>query len=332
MKKIRIKTIKVFKEIINNYKNFILFTHVNPDGDAIGSVFGFYYFLETLGKDVSIFIPNSIPYYYEFLLEDNMNIINELKRRYDVGIVFDCSDVKRVIENYDIRNNVSLLVNIDHHPTNTFFGDINIVNPEASSVTEIIYEIIRKIIPKIPKKVADCLMTGLITDTGSFKYSNTTYKALKIAGELVKNGAKIWEISKEIYDKRKLASLRLLGVALLRLQIYGNIGWSYIEKEDMEEYNANIEDTEGIIDLLRTLRDVDLVILFYPTSNNKIKVSMRSKNKNLDISEIALKFGGGGHREAAGFQVEKKDLFSYLDILQEINKYIITNGWVYSNK
>lgn len=332
MKKIRIKTIKVFKEIINNYKNFILFTHVNPDGDAIGSVFGFYYFLETLGKDVSIFIPNSIPYYYEFLLEDNMNIINELERRYDVGIVFDCSDVKRVIENYDIRNNVSLLVNIDHHPTNTFFGDINIVNPEASSVTEIIYEIIRKIIPKIPKKVADCLMTGLITDTGSFKYSNTTYKALKIAGELVKNGAKIWEISKEIYDKRKLASLRLLGVALLRLQIYGNIGWSYIEKEDMEEYNANVEDTEGIIDLLRTLRDVDLVILFYPTSNNKIKVSMRSKNKNLDISEIALKFGGGGHREAAGFQVEKKDLFSYLDILQEINKYMITNGWVYSNK
>lgn len=332
MKKTRIKTIKVFKEIINNYKNFILFTHVNPDGDAIGSVFGFYYFLETLGKDVSIFISNSIPYYYEFLLEDNMNIINELERRYDVGIVFDCSDVKRVIENYDIRNNVSLLVNIDHHPTNTFFGDINIVNPEASSVTEIIYEIIRKIIPKIPKKVADCLMTGLITDTGSFKYSNTTYKALKIAGELVKNGAKIWEISKEIYDKRKLASLRLLGVALLRLQIYGNIGWSYIEKEDMEEYNANVEDTEGIIDLLRTLRDVDLVILFYPTSNNKIKVSMRSKNKNLDISEIALKFGGGGHREAAGFQVEKKDLFSYLDILQEINKYIITNGWVYSNK
>lgn len=332
MKRTQKKQIEALKEIIKNYNSFILFTHINPDGDAIGSVLGFYYFLENLNKDVTVFFLNSIPYYYEFLIKGNINIISKIDKNYDVGIIFDCSDITRVIENYELKKNVKLIINIDHHPTNTFFGDINIVDPKASSVTEIIYHIMKKITSKIPTKVLDCIMTGLITDTGSFKYSNTTYKTLRVAGDLVKSGVKIWEISREIYDKRRLPSLRLLGTALLRLQLYENIGWSYIEKKDMEEYKANIEDTEGVIDLLRTLRDVDLVILFYPTSNDKIKVSMRSKNRDIDVSEIAVKFGGGGHKEAAGFQIEKNSIFSYLDILQKISEYIKANGRIYSNK
>lgn len=332
MKKKQKQLIKLFKDIIEKNKDFILFTHNNPDGDAIGSILGFYYFLENLNKNVVTFLPNSIPYYYEFLIKKEINIIKELNRNYDVGIVLDCSDLRRVSENYDIRRVVNTLVNIDHHPTNTFFGDLNIVEIRASAVAEIVYEIIKEFSLKIPLNVAYCLMTGIITDTGSFKYSNTTHKTLKIANELVKNGVNISEISKEIYDKRKLSSLRLLGLALLRLQIYQSIAWSYIEKKDMEEYNANIEDTEGIIDLLRTLKDVNVVVLFYPINENKIKVSMRSKDVNIDVSGIALNFGGGGHKEAAGFQIEKNSSFSYLDILQKISDLIKKNEWVYSNK
>ncbi|HOJ92632.1 MAG TPA: bifunctional oligoribonuclease/PAP phosphatase NrnA [Dictyoglomaceae bacterium] len=304
MKTLSKRKILKFKELIKDKSTFVLFTHANPDGDAIGSLLAFYYFLRDLGKEVFVFLHSPIPYFYQFLLTEELNKIENIDTHFDVGIILDCSDLERIKSGVNLKERFSTLVNIDHHPTNTSFGDLNIVIPTASSVTEIIYDLIVGLRGKITKIIAESLLTGLITDTGSFKYSNTTPKSLKIAGELVNKGADITYISKEIYDKKKLSSLKLLGTALLRLESSENICWSYITLEDMKKYNATIEDTEGIIDILRTLREAEVCIFFYPITEGGIKVSLRSKKKEIDLGKFALIFGGGGHKEAAGFQME----------------------------
>ena len=213
MKKIN-KEIRRLIDIIEKYQDFILFTHINPDGDAIGSILGFYYFLLEIGKKPYIFLNSPIPSFYRFLLKGDVNTISNLDRSYNIGIVFDCSDIYRVKEDLNVKEKTKILINIDHHTSNSKFGDINIINEKASSVTEIIYDILTKSKFNISINVAACLLTGLITDTGSFRFSNTTPKSLKVASNLVKIGVDISSISKEIYEKRKLSSLKLLGISL----------------------------------------------------------------------------------------------------------------------
>ncbi len=332
MNKTQSKLLTSLKAIIENNQDFILFTHSNPDGDAIGSILAFYYLLEELNKTPTIYMNNSIPYFYEFLVKKELRLVKDVNRKYKVGIVFDSGDKNRISETFDVKEKVEILVNIDHHPTNNNFGDINIVDPKAASVTEILYEIIRKLKYEISLNVAECILTGLITDTGSFRFSNTSYKSLKIASDLVKKGANISKISKEIYEKRRMSSLKLMGISLSRLQLYKNIGWSFIEEEDLKNNNASYEDIEGIIDLLRTLREADIVVLFYPYNKERIKVSLRSKKDKIDVGKLALKFGGGGHKEAAGFQINRNEINSYQDFIKKIDEYINSDEWVFTYK
>jgi len=304
MKKIN-KEIRRLIDIIEKYQDFILFTHINPDGDAIGSILGFYYFLLEIGKKPYIFLNSPIPSFYRFLLKGDVNTISNLDRSYNIGIVFDCSDIYRVKEDLNVKEKTKILINIDHHTSNSKFGDINIINEKASSVTEIIYDILTKSKFNISINVAACLLTGLITDTGSFRFSNTTPKSLKVASNLVKIGVDISSISKEIYEKRKLSSLKLLGISLLRINVDKDIAWSFINMEDMEKYNATLEDTEGIIDNLRMLKDVRVVVFFYPINEKTLKVSLRSKDNRIDVSKFAQSFGGGGTQRGSRFSSKK---------------------------
>lgn len=324
MKKIN-KEIRRLIDIIEKYQDFILFTHINPDGDAIGSILGFYYFLLEIGKKPYIFLNSPIPSFYRFLLKGDVNIISNLDRSYNIGIVFDCSDIYRVKEDLNVKEKTKILINIDHHTSNSKFGDINIINEKASSVTEIIYDILTKSKFNISINVAACLLTGLITDTGSFRFSNTTPKSLKVASNLVKIGVDISSISKEIYEKRKLSSLKLLGISLLRINVDKDIAWSFINMEDMEKYNATLEDTEGIIDNLRMLKDVRVVVFFYPINEKTLKVSLRSKDNRIDVSKFAQSFGGGGHKEAAGFQVKNNNSDVYNLVINKLKEFIEEN-------
>uniref|UniRef100_A0A7C3RJA1 Bifunctional oligoribonuclease/PAP phosphatase NrnA n=1 Tax=Dictyoglomus thermophilum TaxID=14 RepID=A0A7C3RJA1_DICTH len=324
MKKIN-KEIRRLIDIIEKYQDFILFTHINPDGDAIGSILGFYYFLLEIGKKPYIFLNSPIPSFYRFLLKGDVNTISNLDRSYNIGIVFDCSDIYRVKEDLNVKEKTKILINIDHHTSNSKFGDINIINEKASSVTEIIYDILTKSKFNISINVAACLLTGLITDTGSFRFSNTTPKSLKVASNLVKIGVDISSISKEIYEKRKLSSLKLLGISLLRINVDKDIAWSFINMEDMEKYNATLEDTEGIIDNLRMLKDVRVVVFFYPINEKTLKVSLRSKDNRIDVSKFAQSFGGGGHKEAAGFQVKNNNSDVYNLVINKLKEFIEEN-------
>lgn len=317
------KTLKNIWEIINKKDNFLLITHKNPDGDAIGSILGLYYFLKEKGKVVYLYLPNGIPYIYQFLIFEELQLFNEWERiDFNVAIFLDCGDIERIGENNRFLKNIPLIINIDHHPTNTFFGNLNLVNSKASSVTEILTNLLYRYKEEISLRSAQCFLTGLITDTGSFRFSNTNINSFKTAIKLLEKGVDISYISQQIYERKNLSSLYLLGKALLRLKVNNGIGYSFITQEDMSKYNSKVEDTEGIIDLLRTAEKIKVVIFLYPISQNITKVSLRSKSPYIDVGKFAKRFDGGGHKEAAGFQREGEPQNLILGILEELANFI----------
>jgi phosphoesterase RecJ-like protein len=327
------KTLKSIWEILDKKNNFLIITHKNPDGDAIGSLLGLYYFLKEKEKNVYIYIPNGIPYFYQFLVVDEIDIYNgEKDLKFNVAIFLDCGDRERMGEYNGLIKEIPLIINIDHHPTNTFFGNLNLVDPSSASVTEILTNFILRYKGNISQKVAQCFLTGLITDTGSFRFSNTNIKALKTAIKLIERGADISYISKNIYERKNLSSLYLLGRALLRLKVENNIGYSYLSNDDMEEFNSKIEDTEGIVDTLRTIRDAKLIVFLYPISSSYTKISLRSKSTYINVADLAKRFGGGGHKEAAGFEIEGKPEEILLDIIKKLSELIMEYESLPTNK
>lgn len=320
------KTLKSIWEIINNENNFLLITHKNPDGDAIGSILGLYYYLKEKGKNVYLYLPTGIPTIYQFLVIEELQIFDESQNKnLNIAIFLDCGDIERIGDNNSSFKNIPLIINIDHHPTNTFFGNLNLVNPKASSTTEILANLFFRYKESITKKVSQCLLTGLITDTGSFRFSNTNTNSFRTAIKLVEKGADISYISQQVYERKNLSSLYLLGKALLRLKLEKDVAFSFITREDMEEVNSKLEDTEGIIDILRMLKEAKVVIFLYPLSPFKTKISLRSKSSYIDVGLFAKRFGGGGHKEAAGFEKdgEPQSLVSNVveDLLEFIMKY-----------
>ncbi|MCX7845877.1 MAG: bifunctional oligoribonuclease/PAP phosphatase NrnA [Dictyoglomaceae bacterium] len=327
------KTSKNIWEIIKKENNFLLITHKNPDGDAVGSILGLYYFLKEKEKEVYLYLPNGIPYVYQFLIVDDLKIFNTYQDiNFNIAIFLDCGDIERIGDNNNFFKNIPLIINIDHHPTNTFFGNLNLVNPKASSTTEILANLLFRYKENLTKRVSQCLLTGLITDTGSFRYSNTNSNSFRTAIKLVEKGADISYISQQVYEKKSLPSLYLLGKALFRLKLINDVAFSYITKEDMEETNSKIEDTEGIIDTLRMLKDAKVVIFLYPLSSFKTKISLRSKSSYIDVGLFAKNFGGGGHKEAAGFEKDGEPQNLILKVIEDLLGFIMEYESLYIDK
>ncbi|MCX7942215.1 MAG: bifunctional oligoribonuclease/PAP phosphatase NrnA [Dictyoglomaceae bacterium] len=318
------KTLKSIWEIINKENNFLLVTHKNPDGDAIGSILALYYYLKDKKKEVYLYLPNGIPHIYQFLIFEELQIFDGFQNlNFKVAIFLDCGDIERIGENNAFLKRIPLIINIDHHPTNTFFGNLNFVDTKVSSTTEILSNLFFRNKENINQKVAQCLLTGLITDTGSFRFSNTTTNSFRTAIKLMEKGAEVAYISQQVFERKNLSSLYLLGKALLRLKLKNDIAFSFITKEDMEEYHSKIEDTEGIIDTLRMLKEAKVVIFLYPLSPSKTKISLRSKSSHIDVGLFAKKFGGGGHKEAAGFEKEGRPQDIVLNVVKDLLEFIM---------
>ncbi len=294
--------IKVLQE--NN--NFLITSHINLDGDGIGSELALYFILKKLNKKAIILNQDRLPKIYDFLpdsdkvhyLEDNS--INP--KKIDVVIALDCSNIKRIGKTYEIFKDIKTIINIDHHKSNENYGSINYVDYSTSSVGEIIYELIKSIdIDLLDEKISTCLFTAIMTDTGSFRYSNISSKTFGVASHLTRHGVKPHLIANNIYNRNTYPGLKLLGEALLTLEINESscVSWLIITRKMLNNTNANNEDIEGIIDITTTLNNVEISILFRETKNNKIKVSFRSKG-NFDVNKFAGKFKGGGHPNAAG--------------------------------
>jgi phosphoesterase RecJ-like protein len=288
---------------LKNYNDFLIVGHKDPDGDAIGSSLALYKALSEFGKNAIVANISKISDLY-FFLDDTKNIkLLQNNEKVQVIITVDSADFERTNLNKDYIKD-KILINIDHHPTNTGFGNINYVVPEASAVGCLIYEILKFNDIPISLKTAEYLYLSILTDTGSFRYSSTSSNAFRIASELIKLGVKPWKIAYNIYESKKLTTLKLMGQAINTITTHYNdkLVIMYINQDMYRKTNTTSDDTEGFVNIARSIKGCEVGALLREDKPNYIKVSLRSKDQ-VDVSKIALTFGGGGHKNAAGFEL-----------------------------
>jgi phosphoesterase RecJ-like protein len=296
---------------LRSHERFLVATHENPDGDALGSLLGMTLALRELGKDTLMYLAGTarLPAEFGFMRLDEIRREppNDLAER--VLLAVDCANLRRLGPDPAVLAAATLIVDVDHHHDNTRFGAVNLVVPDASSTAEIVRDLIFELGVGLTPEIAEALYVGLVTDTGRFQYSNTTPKALRLAAELVEAGADVHGIFRHVYETVQFAKLKLLARALDRAQLYegGRLLVSNLRRSDFETVGAEEPYSEGIIDYLRQAEGAELVALIRePPSDGgpTRRVSLRSSHDEVDVSAIARKAGGGGHRQAAGFSSE----------------------------
>ena len=295
------KSISKAIDIIKESKKIYIGSHVQPDGDNIGSLLALGKALNKINKDVKILKVDHIPSDYEFLPGIELIKEYEIERELDLFVALDCSDMERLGMGKQFAENANCIINIDHHITNTNFGDINIISPSSAATGELVYELINEMKVEIDKDIATCLYTAISTDTGSFIYSNTTYKTHLIVAKLLQTGIDANNININLYQRKSLERTKLLIDTLKDMEMYldGKVGIVTVTRELLVSNNAKLEDTEGIISFVRDIDSIEVACLLKEIDKNEIKISMRSK-ENVDVSKICSKLNGGGHKRAAG--------------------------------
>jgi phosphoesterase RecJ-like protein len=306
-------------DAIRSHDRFLLVTHENPDGDALGSILALKLALDQLGKDSVMYLYGDAPLPVEYAFMP----LDELRRRLPddwrerVLIAVDCANETRIGPEPEPLDGAPLVLDIDHHHDNTRFGQLNLIVPNASSTGEVLRDVLAELGVELTPEIAEALYIALVTDTGRFQYSNTTAKALRLAAELVEAGADVHAIFRRVYETVQFAKLKLLARALERAQIYdgGRLVVSYLLRNDFTDIGAAEAYSEGIIDYLRAVEGADMAALIRePRDGPANRVSLRASNDELDVSAIARKSGGGGHRQAAGFSSD--------DSIEEITEFI----------
>jgi phosphoesterase RecJ-like protein len=292
-------------EIINRGRSFLITSHERPDGDALGSELALYQMLRTIGKSPVVYNQDRTPGHYLFL-PDADRIIHELPpvSSFDSAFVLDCSELERVGREAGKIAEIRNIVNIDHHVSNGGFCEARLLDSGASSTGELIYRLIEGMGFGLTPEMADNLYAAVLTDTGGFRYSNTTAACLTTAGRLVEAGARPQWISENIYDNNPPAKVRLLAgvLATLSLDMDGRVGSMIVTQETLARAGALYEHTDRFEDLPRTIRGVEVSILFSELEKDYFKLSLRSKGR-FNVERIAGKFGGGGHVNAAGCRI-----------------------------
>jgi bifunctional oligoribonuclease and PAP phosphatase NrnA len=304
--------VQAVADAIRSHDKFLVVTHENPDGDALGSLLATTLGVRALGKDVVMYLSGNAPPPAEYRFLDLSGVArtlpDDLEER--VLLAVDCANERRIGEADTGVERAQLVVNIDHHHDNSRFGDINLVVDDASSTSEIVRDVLRELGVPLTPEIAEALYVALVTDTGRFQYTNTTPKALRLAAELVEAGANVHDIFRHVYETVQFAKLKLLARALERAQVFegGRLVVSYLLKNDFEEVGAEEPFSEGIIDHLRAVEGSEMVALIREpprAEGSERRVSLRSSHDEVDVSAIARKLGGGGHRQAAGFSSTK---------------------------
>lgn len=325
--------IKEIVQLFREYHKFIVTSHVNIDGDALGSELGLYFALEQLQKEVLIVNQDPVPYIYKFMPGiDKIVSAEQNDKKFPLEIdtdtvlvVLDSSNLER-IGNIPVEiDKLGLILNIDHHPSNSNFGHINYVDTESSSTGEIIYQLCKELDCQLTEQIAIPLFTAIVTDTGSFRFTNTKAETFQTAFHLTLAGANPHLINDAIYNNNEISALKLLGESLVNLKINSKLGisWTIVNREMIEKNLAKEEETEGIVDKILSIKDIQISILFKETLEKKVKISFRSRGQ-FDVDHFARIFGGGGHPNAAGclvegsiYKVEKLILGKLEDVLNK---------------
>jgi len=309
--------------IIKNSKNILLVSHINPDGDTLGSVCGMYSVIkDNYKKKCDMVCVSEIPSTYKFIpYIDEVKSISEfdLSREYDLVITLDVASLDRCADAQVLFERAKVGVNIDHHKTNPGYADYNLVNPEAAATAEVLVGLFEDIGLKISLKTAICLYVGIMTDTGCFKFSNTTSQTMLYASKLLKFGVNPAEIYQKCYESssKDMVLFQSYCVNKAKFSADNKIVYTIVYKKDLEKFNNKGEDfTDGLTEKLRAIVTTEIAFVVKELSAGVSKVSMRSREK--DIAQICLAFGGGGHKLAAGTLIKANPEKAVKLILNEI--------------
>jgi len=322
------------KQIIQQLKNsrsVLIASHVNPDGDAIGSLLAMGLAMDALNIKTTLYNESNIPAVYRFLPEVH-RIQNEISRvhPYETAIILDCSNIDRIGRATDIVTQIPMIINIDHHATNTRFGERHLIDNKACATVELVFRLLKEMEIPITTAIAESIYTGIVTDTGSFRFSNTNAPAFAICNEMVQLGVKPIHIARHLYGPYSLGRIKLLNQALESIEISnnGSLSLMTLTQKMLRDTRTQPEDADGLIHYARRIEDVKMAALIQEQANGrkqvkaekKYHVSLRSDGA-IDVATIAAAFGGGGHPSAAGFTMEStlKKIKETIKAIPEIN-------------
>ena len=296
---------------IKKYNNFLIASHTHPEGDALGAQLGFYNLIRELGKRATIVSQDALPYGYDFLPKNKL--IRRLSKAskgidFDCLVILDCADLKRTGEVYKLNIKNKPVLNIDHHISNKFFGDINWVEPLASSCSEMIYKLYKQLHLRLNKETALVLYTGIMTDTGSFRYSNTSSFTHQAAAQLLESGINVAGVYRSTYENIPISDVKSLLKLLASIQFcaQGKIAWFKMDKDVIRSRKPCVDLADLALSFGRAIKAVEVVLLFKGDLKKcEVRVNLRSQGR-VDVNKIAVLFGGGGHKTAAGCTVHGK--------------------------
>lgn len=291
----------------------MLASHENPDGDAIGSLLALGLALDFLNKKTILYNPSPIPAVYRFL-PSVKRVVKHLRKGdgFDTAVILDCGDFNRIGHGAATAAQVPVMINVDHHVTNTGFGTYQLIDTQACATAEIVYRLIKALDVSFSRDMAESIYTGILTDTGSFRFSNTNHAAFAICEEMVACGADPYGIAQQVYGKYSLGRIKLLNLALDSIEISrnGRLSLMTVTKEMLIETGTQPEDADGLINYARRIEAVAVAALIQEQVNNRgslkknqFHVSLRSDG-TVDVARIAAAFGGGGHASASGFSIQ----------------------------
>ena len=298
-------------EAIRKHDRFLVTTHENPDGDALGSLLAMTFALRELGKDAAMYLFGEVPIPKEYEFMEFAELIRgpnpDVTDR--VVVAVDAANERRIGPQKDLLEKAPFVIDIDHHHDNTRFGDVNLIVGSASSTGEILRDLFHELGVELTPEIAEALYIAVVTDTGRFQYANTSAKALRLAADLVEAGADVHRVFQGVYENVAFAKLKLVARALDNAKVFdgGRVIVSHLERSDFDNAGAEEPYSEGIIDYLRAVEGAEIAALIRepPTQNGpKRRVSLRTTTEGIDVSQIARKSGGGGHKQAAGFSSE----------------------------
>ena len=310
-------------DTLRSHERFLLVTHENPDGDALGSLLAAKLGLDSLGKDAQMYLYGDAPLPTEYSFLDLSGLLRGAPPAFvddRVLVAVDCANESRMGQDLGLVERAPLTIDIDHHHDNTRFGDVNLVVADASSTGEVLRDVLHELEVELTTRIGEALYTAVLTDTGCFQYTNTTPKALRLAAELIEAGVDFHRIFQALYESVNFIKFKLIGKAAERVKVLegGRLVISYLQWSDFVELGAAEANAEGVIDRLRAIDGAEVVALIreLPRSDGAParKVSLRTSVDEIDVSAIARLSGGGGHRQAAGFSSDRS--------IEEITQFI----------
>jgi phosphoesterase RecJ-like protein len=319
------KVLSEINAIIEKHSRFLISSHLDPDGDSIGSQMALYYSLINRGKTAAIINQGTMPAKYRFLDPDKIIQFSPEKPGFtpEVVIILECPSLDRIGFVRELIPDSAVLINIDHHNDNENYAFVNIVDKESSAVAEMLYFLFEEAGVEITPEIAKQLYAAISSDTGRFRFESTTSRCLQVASKLIEKGARPKEIADNLYSGMSPSTIQLLGhtLASLKTDAEGKIGYFIITRESLEKSGAAIENSEGFVDFILSVFGIRMGFLFKELSDDEVKVSVRSQN-GFDSARFAALFDGGGHTNAAGFTMNGRIENVVGEVMQKATEYI----------